>query len=44
MKVEIYANGIMGGEMDNVENVRSNNVTMTMASTSVLANFVSQLH
>lgn len=42
MKVEIYANGIMGGEMDNVENVRSNNVTMTMASTSVLANFVPQ--
>lgn len=40
MTVEIYANGIMGGEMDNVENVRNNNVTMTMASTSVLANFV----
>ncbi len=40
MKVEIYANGIMGGEMENVENVRNNNVTMTMAATSVLANFV----
>ncbi|MDO5111140.1 MAG: TRAP transporter substrate-binding protein [Clostridia bacterium] len=40
MKVDIYANGIMGGEMENVENVRNNNVTMTMAASSVLANFV----
>lgn len=38
--VEIYNNGIMGGEMENVENVRNNNVTMTMAASSVLANFV----
>lgn len=40
MKVEIYSNGVMGGEMENVENVRNNNVTMTMAASSVLANFV----